>query len=88
MNIREESEQVILNPGKWPRWPVLPLKKENPMRDGNMGFLANIGKQGYTVYIGNMYDLKPGLLEAQIESMPKKHYSSIAELLDDGWMVD
>jgi hypothetical protein len=66
---------------KWPRWPMLPLKKRDDSKI--CGFLLGTGYP--VVYLKNIYGLKQG---DTIENLPKQEYDSLQAILDDGWVID
>jgi hypothetical protein len=80
------DKQMILNPMRWPLL-CLPLKKANPMQEGNCAYFAppisaqKISEdEAITIRIGTIYD--------NIEACPEKTYENVDALLADGWRVD
>lgn len=75
-----EMKRFIQNPGMWPQWPVLPLKKLT--RDWyEFGYLiAEEGGVSPIVRLGNIFTMS--------EKDPVREYDSIDAMLTDGWMVD
>jgi hypothetical protein len=76
--------------GGWPRWPYLPVKKSNPKAGfPTCGILIDSGPLGKgvevkpIVYNHNLFDSRPmGWTKILAQ------YSSLEELVDDGWVVD
>lgn len=84
---KQGDKDFIQNPSIWPQWPFCPMRKRDekehfPFR---IGVIAETSEPDWksTVYLDvNLYH-KPELRKAE-----KKVYSSIDEMLVDGWQVD
>lgn len=93
---RALTKQFIESNGiDWACYPFLPLKRwvdgksENGFMIGNRQInFAILGHNNPTIYFGNMFGLKDGPLIPQVQAFPRKEYSSVDALLDDGWEVD
>lgn len=83
---------MMKNPGLWPQWPVLPVKRYRER--GQMpdcAVLIDAGEPQPTVFQINPYDIPAGDLRENIINNPKvKHtkYDTLEALMADGWMVD
>ena len=83
------DKQFIQNPNRWPCWPYCPMRKRDekesfPFR---VGLLAETGEQNWrsTVYLNaNIYRLEG----KKLSDAEKKTYTSVDEMLADGWEVD
>lgn len=80
---RIESVALINDPGKWPCWPMLPLKKYT----GRGGFpdcaiLVDEGGRTKKVYMADMS------LSNLSKDTPVKEYPHAEAILDDGWRID
>jgi hypothetical protein len=71
----EESNdlQFMKDPDRWPRWPLLPVK-----RGTQMGLMLEHPR----VYLRNLWDSTP---LADVESIKYDTYESV---IADGWIVD
>lgn len=76
-----DDKAFILDPDKWPHWPVLPVKR---IKDTQMdlGCLLDTGK--IIVVLSNMWALK----NTPISEQKSITYRTVDELLADGWRVD
>jgi hypothetical protein len=77
---RERDKKRFASPNKWPRYPLLPLKRyKEQVVAPELGFvlIQDITK----VLLGNIYNM-------DIKNRDSIIYASIDELLDDGWVVD
>lgn len=77
----------------WPLWPILPVKKRGEtMSDRGIGIVLSerIGMGGPTVvHLMNMLQLKPGVTYAeQLADVEKIEFSSIKEMVENGWVGD
>jgi hypothetical protein len=96
-NATHDDATMIRQTMRWPRWPMLPLKrKNNSLEDWNLGVLLDTkanddalkGKPGskFTVYHVYMFD--PPKDKAGWDAAPKTEYDTLTALLADGWVVD
>lgn len=74
----------------WPMWPYLPIKrKNNELRDKNLGFLLDteksLSKDKVVIYHGYIHSKEH---RENIKDLPKTEYTSVAAMLQDGWVVD
>lgn len=86
---RQKHKEMVEDPERWPRWPLLPVKKRESFLES--GYLVACEGRMTTVVLGNMYgvpkqvkclgDFFSGIL-------PVKVYDSVDAMLDDGWIVD
>lgn len=76
---------MINEPDRWPRWPLLPLKRRRGARPGTrldeqfLGFLVDVESPPYVVYVGTMFLARPG--------QPSERYNTLDALLQE-WKVD
>ena len=79
-----DSRKMVLNPDRWPRWPLLPLKRTNPK--GGMPDCVTLADDPilgkFPVWEGTIFD---GPLTGR---KVIKVYQNVDELLADGWRVD
>lgn len=77
---------MVRNPGRWPCWPWLPVKRRNhSLEDKNLGLLVDDGKAP-TVYHVYLFAL-PKTPEA-FKAAPQTRYATHEAMLADGWVVD
>lgn len=80
----KDDREFILRPHLWPNKTNLPLKNVNRKGsegDRELGFiLVEDGAPPFIVYNGLMY--------RDPATLPQVHYSSVDEMLADGWIVD
>jgi hypothetical protein len=88
---RQRSLALIVEPVRWPLWPLLPLRRV--ISSGvELGLLYDArGAQdlyGYsaTVFLTNMFEMPDD--DAEFLNLPRHVYDSFEELLDAGWRVD
>lgn len=75
----DEDRRLILNPCNWPLWPGLPLRRTQEPR---IGLILDVdGPERYKVYF--TYIFAP-----ELKTCETKLYSTVDELLADGWIVD
>lgn len=80
--------EMMADPERWPRWPCLPLKKPGPRgQTPRHGFLLAQEGMLTTIHIGSIFDVERvnGAARSQGE---QERYSSVAEIVAAGWMVD
>jgi hypothetical protein len=80
------DKKFILNPSKWPNWPILPMKKSDGHGDNSYALLVEIGAGDTwqrTLYLNAVLFAVKGLNEYE-----KKVYDSIDAMLNDGWIID
>ncbi len=88
--MRQDDLSMMKNPGKWSRYPILPIKRVN--KSGGMpefGLLLPI--KNPVVYLVNMWDLGDLGIKTVADIMSKVKsisYDSFEAILDDGWVVD
>jgi hypothetical protein len=80
-----ESLAMMQEPNRWPKWPVLPVKRRHDKGGPECGLMIE-GRP--TVYIANMFTLTPGALMPQLETTQSFGYPSYNDLVNDGWIVD
>jgi hypothetical protein len=78
----EKHKHMIRSPGKWPRYPLLPLKhRMRKFTDpDSLGFLIAMPMPPYRVYIGWMF-------VQTLDGLPVETYADLDALLAD-WEVD
>jgi len=83
--VRRQEYQMMTNSGRWPWGYFLPMKKRIEGTTRYEGVLA--AGQGPKVFLINMWEIPDQYTEA-LKDSPTEEYSSFAQLMDDGWMVD
>jgi hypothetical protein len=77
---RDLDKKWFANPSKWPRHPVLPLKRYKEQAvPPELGFV--LAQDVTKVCLGNMFN-------TDIKNLGSIIYASTDELLNDGWVVD
>lgn len=79
MDTRTDLE-MMKDPYSWPHL-VLPLKK--PGAGGGWPEFGVMLAKDTNVYLCNMFDLP-----RDMSSCPKKEYTSLEEVVADGWVID
>jgi hypothetical protein len=79
------TRAFILNPERWPRWPLLPVKKYN--HPGiTTGIIAAVKGEELRVYVdANLFDFD---IVAARKAGNHVTYKSVDEMLAAGWLVD
>lgn len=75
---------------KWPRWPVLPMKRPRPGEMPEFGFLyADNARDEDTVivYVTDTYTWRESTPDERA-AIKRLTYPTVDALLDDGWVVD
>jgi hypothetical protein len=86
---REKHKRMMADPGDWPRWPILPLKRTSPQGVGlECAIMVAWEEHLTTVFFADMFDLPGGTFKEVFGSLPQKKYTDYDAILDDGWMVD
>jgi hypothetical protein len=80
------DEEFIGTPDKWPMWPILPVKRYVQGVQVLRVILDSVPALRYTVVEANL-GMLPNLRE-ELERLPHHVYSSAAEIVNDGWLVD
>ena len=92
-----EDLEMLQRPGRWPHWPVLPVKRPDPRFSSGrhstsfnqFGLMVAVPERRYHVYLGHRIDVAgPGTLAGVLDQLPRVEYSSYEEILVDGWVVD
>lgn len=77
------DREFILDPLKWPCWPLLPVKRRNnKLEDYNLGTMVADGS--FTVYHEYLDNMKLN----NYKNGTRSEYKTVDELLADGWRVD
>jgi hypothetical protein len=87
---REKHLSMMRTPDKWPRWPVLPIKRYNPDHHGTECAVM-FAVEGYltTVFLGYLIEAKgPTIADAMACYPNRLKYDDYDAILDDGWIVD
>ena len=81
-----EQIEFISNPLQWPRWPLLPLRKDDEFEF--MGYKTGVisANDPTIVRLTNLFMLPPTIEE--FNQIPSEIYPSIASMVKDGWYVD
>lgn len=83
---QQRRELELMNDeGRWPRWPVLPVKRD---RKGGLPDLGVILAGCSTVYLVNLFQLRTGPLGPQLAGADAITYPSRAAMIADGWVGD
>src|SRR6266567_549596 len=88
---RQRSLALIVEPTRWPLWPLLPLRRVNSA-GVELGLLydargvQNLYGYSTTVFLTNMFEMPDN--DAEFLKLPRHVYDSFEELLDAGWRVD
>lgn len=77
---RDEEKAMMTEPGRWPQWPFLPVKKDGATTVGYLTEQTWEQPIEPVVWLGNLF--------AASEQVVPRRYGSFDELLDDGWIVD
>jgi hypothetical protein len=83
------TREYMQDPGLWPHWPILPMKKELKGLDGEYGVVVCNGSERMhlRVYKADMFAFSECNVE-QIANLPTEDFSSVDELIGAGWLVD
>lgn len=87
MDVKEKPDySFVLNPQKWPNWPFLPMKRyvQNKHLPEFGVIMTRMGLS--TIFDANLFDLPK--TEEGWKALKHKKYSSVEEMLQDGWIVD
>lgn len=78
--------EFIGNPTEWPRWPLLPVKKDD--KEEFMGYKTGVifAENPTVVRLTNLFMLPP--TREEFEQLPAETYPSVAAMVKDGWYVD
>jgi len=81
------DKEMMENPSKWPKWPVLPVKKHAVgVPEPEVGLMA-AGRPTQVYRIG-LYDLQGGVLADVLADVPYDEYTSVDDVVAAGWIVD
>ena len=83
---RQEDANLIMNPDKWPCWPVLPVKRYRGHGMPECGYIYYDREQNDKSYEGRVIVRVGDIYNAKRED-PKTEYASITEFQDAGWLV-
>src|SRR5579859_2797790 len=89
---RQRSLLLMQAPKHWPSWPFLPVARDDPDGNRQLGVLYDArntsGRFGFssTVFLQNLFVLPA--TEARLLAGPRIVYDSLDLLLDEGWRVD
>lgn len=83
------TKKYLRDPGLWPHWPILPMKKDLRQSDGEHGVVVYNGskRSSLRVYKADMFAFSECDAE-QVSNLPTEDFSSIDELIAAGWLVD
>lgn len=79
---REQHREMILNPDKWPLL-YLPLKRAG---FECAVFTAPISQ--HSIPEDQSIEIRIGTIYGKLSELPRKTYTDVDALLDDGWVVD
>lgn len=75
---------MLQHPERWPRWPVLPLKRYHGKPDDpELGLIIAGGASPIRVYLGCIF-----LFSGPTHTSKYMEYPSLAAVIGDGWWVD
>jgi hypothetical protein len=81
---RDHEARFFADPGEWPNWPVLPVKRWLN-HDLECAFLTESNpSEPITLYIGTIFEVR----EAIMDVARRRFYPTFDDLYDDGWRVD
>lgn len=83
MNRDYNDLAMISHPERWPRWPLLPLKRRTAKGEWELGTLVGAPEVGFEVVLADMYTFR--LSAAKLKSI---EYDNANDVLADGWLVD
>jgi hypothetical protein len=94
---RRQDKEMIESPGRWPMWPMLPLKKvgsqyaELPMKE-RTGLITpdfpNIVIHEIIFRVNVNLVIHQLQHDGDVEGIKTTKYQDIDAMLDDGWTVD
>ncbi len=87
-DLTEVTREYMRDPGLWPHWPILPMKRGSG-GDGEHGVIVCNGAKRLPllVYKADMFAFA-GCNVEQVSNLPTEEFSSINALMDAGWLVD
>ncbi len=86
---RIDDQRMMEHPERWPRWPVLPIKRRMDHGLPDYAVMLAIEHHGTTVVHINLSYISNGkTLNQIVEDSATTVYPDIDSLLDDGWIVD
>lgn len=89
MQKQQKSLAFMNDPGEWPRWPILPVKRHDANGFTETGLMFAVEEVRFTVYRGNMFTLPgPRISDAIAACEVIKEYIDLEGVIDDGWIVD
>lgn len=90
----ERDSAFILDPDRWPKWPVLPLKRRGYAAHEVQhfcGFLVHFDKRlgpPFNVYLGTIYSIRAADTWSEaLAEFPMEIFASIDDLVKE-WTVD
>lgn len=79
---------ILKDPHQW-TWMVCPVRSRTRTGGKRNWPLTGFVRPGKpTVYVKNMFELRTGKLEPQLEGVETFEYKFFEELVADGWVVD
>lgn len=100
MSDSERRAKALLymnDPGLWPHWPVLPMKrpsrystaqKSDDPNTWSFGMLVAWEGNRTTLFCGFIHAIPGGKFGDVFGTLPQKDYTDFEAILDDDWMVD
>lgn len=88
---KDEEVRCIKDITMWPRWPLLPVKRYVEGGELEVGFLcATAAPPPAIIYMANIFALPHATTWRELlDAIPERQeYSSIEEMVNDGWSGD
>ena len=63
--------------GNWPNYPILPVKRGDPFKKDNLGFI--LADHPLIIFLSNIFDMKTNKFLV---------YPDVKTMEDHGWLVD
>ena len=88
MKTKFDDKEMILNPERWPCWPVLPLKHRTKdfFEEDALGFLVDdlVNNKPFQVYLESIYLIPK---DGNLAGLKHTTYADLDKLVED-WRVD
>lgn len=92
---QQKHYDMMTTPGRWPRWPILPLKRYQRDEAGRQlsgmpecACLVALEGRMTVVYKATMFELSDAMKTKRLHEVEQQEYLSIALIVVDGWIVD
>ena len=86
MSLKSDDLDMLKNPGLWPLWPILPMKRSG----WECGVIACARREKdspvrFFLWTRGMFEMEPGYLDFDSAD---KVYADAEAVVDDGWRID